>query len=118
MGISGTDVTREASDLVLTDDNFATIVKAVEEGRVIYDNIRKYARFLISANFDELLVIGTFALDGPEKCSGLPVMRHSSQTLQNVLGSEFELIDSRTHDHQTPFQSTQNFQYCVFRRLS
>ena len=64
------------------------------------------------------LVIGTFALDGPEKCSGLPVMRHSSQTLQNVLGSEFELIDSRTHDHQTPFQSTHNFQYCVFRRLS
>ena len=64
------------------------------------------------------LVIGTFALDGPEKCSGLPVMRHSSLTLQNLLGSEFELIDSRTHDHQTPFQSTQNFQYCVFKRLN
>jgi Ca2+-transporting ATPase len=61
MGISGTDVTREAADLVLADDNFATIVKAVEQGRVIYDNIRKYARFLISCNFDELLVIGTFA---------------------------------------------------------
>lgn len=64
MGITGTDVTREASDLVLTDDNFATIVKAVEQGRVIYDNIRKYARFLISCNFDELLVIGSFALLG------------------------------------------------------
>jgi len=62
MGISGTDVTREASDMILTDDNFATIVKAVEEGRVIYDNIRKYARFLISCNFDEVLVIGTFAI--------------------------------------------------------
>jgi len=62
MGISGTDVTREASDVVLTDDNFATIVRAVEEGRVIYDNIRKYVRFLISCNFDEVLVIGTFAL--------------------------------------------------------
>ncbi len=62
MGISGTDVTREASDMVLTDDNFATIVRAVEEGRVIYDNIRKYARFLISCNFDEVLVIGTFAI--------------------------------------------------------
>jgi Ca2+-transporting ATPase len=62
MGVSGTDVTREASDLVLTDDNFATIVRAVEEGRVIYDNIRKYARFLISCNFDEVLVIGTFAI--------------------------------------------------------
>lgn len=62
MGISGTDVTREASDIVLADDNFATIVKAVEQGRVIYDNIRKYARFLISCNFDEVLVIGTFAI--------------------------------------------------------
>lgn len=62
MGISGTDVTREASDLVLTDDNFATIVRAVEEGRVIYENIRKYARFLISCNFDEVLVIGLFAI--------------------------------------------------------
>jgi len=64
MGITGTDVTKEASDLVLTDDNFATIVKAVEQGRVIFDNIRKYARFLISANFDELLVIGAFAILG------------------------------------------------------
>ena len=64
MGITGTDVTKEASDVVLTDDNFATIVKAVEQGRVIYDNVRKYARFLISCNFDELLVIGTFAILG------------------------------------------------------
>jgi len=64
MGITGTDVTKEASDLVLTDDNFATIVRAVEQGRVIFDNIRKYARFLISANFDELLVIGAFAILG------------------------------------------------------
>jgi Ca2+-transporting ATPase len=62
MGITGTDVTREASDMVLTDDNFASIVKAVEEGRVIYDNVRKYARFLIACNFDEVLVIGTFAI--------------------------------------------------------
>jgi Ca2+-transporting ATPase len=64
MGITGTDVTKEASDVILTDDNFATIVKAVEQGRVIYDNIRKYARFLIACNFDELLVIGSFALLG------------------------------------------------------
>ncbi|HUW48082.1 MAG TPA: cation transporting ATPase C-terminal domain-containing protein, partial [Patescibacteria group bacterium] len=64
MGISGTDVTREASDIVLTDDNFATIVGAVKQGRAIYDNIRKYARFLIACNFDELLIIGLFAILG------------------------------------------------------
>jgi Ca2+-transporting ATPase len=64
MGITGTDVTKEAADIVLADDNFATIVKAVEQGREIYDNIREYIRFLLSANFDELLVIGSFAILG------------------------------------------------------
>jgi Ca2+-transporting ATPase len=62
MGVTGTDVTREASDLVLADDNFATVVNAVEQGRVIYDNIRKYARYLMACNFDEVLVIGSFAI--------------------------------------------------------
>jgi Ca2+-transporting ATPase len=64
MGITGTDVTREAADMVLADDNFATIVDAVEGGRSIYDNIRKFSFFLLRSNFDELLVIGTFALLG------------------------------------------------------
>jgi len=64
MGISGTDVTREAADMVLADDNFATIVNAVEGGRIIYDNIRKFSFFLLRCNFDELLIIGTFALLG------------------------------------------------------
>jgi Ca2+-transporting ATPase len=66
MGITGTDVTREAADIVLADDNFATIVNAVEGGRAIYDNIRKFSFFLLRSNFDELLVIGSFALLGLE----------------------------------------------------
>ncbi|MEJ2243406.1 MAG: cation-translocating P-type ATPase [Candidatus Bathyarchaeota archaeon] len=65
MGITGTDVTREAADMVLADDNFATIVTAVEGGRAIYDNIRKFSFFLLRSNFDELLVIGVFALLSP-----------------------------------------------------
>jgi len=64
MGITGTDVTREAADMVLADDNFATIVTAVEGGRAIYDNVRKFSFFLLRSNFDELLVIGVFALLG------------------------------------------------------
>ncbi|MEM1539864.1 MAG: cation-translocating P-type ATPase [Candidatus Bathyarchaeia archaeon] len=66
MGITGTDVTREAADIVLADDNFATIVTAVEGGRGIYDNIRKFSFFLMRCNFDELALIGTFALLGLE----------------------------------------------------
>jgi Ca2+-transporting ATPase len=57
MGISGTEVTKEAADMVLADDNFASIVKAVREGREIYDNIKKYLTYLLQCNIMEILVM-------------------------------------------------------------
>ena len=64
MGISGTDVTKEVADMVITDDNFASIVAAVEEGRGIYDNIRKFIHYLLSCNSGEILVMFIAALVG------------------------------------------------------
>lgn len=64
MGITGTDVSKEASKMILTDDNFATIVKAVENGRIVYANIKKFVRFLLSANFGEILIVATIVLLG------------------------------------------------------
>jgi P-type Ca2+ transporter type 2C len=67
MGITGTDVTKDASDLVLSDDNFATILKAIERGRWIYDNIKKYLTYLLRCNITEVIVIGGVVLiKGPD----------------------------------------------------
>ncbi|MEW5802770.1 MAG: cation-translocating P-type ATPase [bacterium] len=64
MGITGTDVTKEVSDMVITDDNFASIVAAVEEGRGIYDNIKKFIHYLLSCNAGEILVMLIASLAG------------------------------------------------------
>jgi 2-polyprenyl-3-methyl-5-hydroxy-6-metoxy-1,4-benzoquinol methylase len=61
-------------------------------------------------------IIGTFALDGPERCSGLLVNRCDSKTLADALGPGFELIDARRHEHVTPWGAIQKFQFSTFRR--
>jgi SAM-dependent methyltransferase len=61
-------------------------------------------------------IIATFALDGPERCSGLPVVRYDPASLGRILGPAFQLVDTRRHAHATPWGSDQSFQFSVFRR--
>ncbi len=64
------------------------------------------------------VIIGTFAPDGPERCSGLPVMRHDAASIGEVLGPSFALIETRRDDHVTPMGTTQRFQFSRFRRVA
>ena len=63
-----------------------------------------------------IAIIGTFAPDGPEKCSGLPVARHDAGSLAAIFGPGFELVAARRHDHRTPWDTIQRFQFSTFRR--
>ena len=62
------------------------------------------------------VIIAAFALDGPQKCSGLPVARHDAESLGEALGGEFVLVDTRRDEHLTPWGATQRFQFSTFRR--
>jgi trans-aconitate methyltransferase len=62
------------------------------------------------------VIIGTFAPDGPERCSGLPVLRHDAASIGAVLGRSFELVESRNYTHPTPMGTNQRFQFNRFRR--
>ena len=73
MGITGTDVAKEAADMILTDDNFASIVGAIEEGRGIFDNIKKFVNYLLSANMGEVLILFIAMLIG-FSVGGSPVL--------------------------------------------
>ena len=64
MGITGTDVAKEAADMILTDDNFASIVHAIEEGRAVYANIRKFMLYILNSNVPEAVPSAVYLLSG------------------------------------------------------
>lgn len=80
---------------------------------------RAYAEALRSAlNPGGIAIIGTFAPDGPERCSGMPVVRHDASSIAAVLGKDFQLVRERRRDHVTPGGSMQKFQFSTFRRMA
>lgn len=80
------------------------------------DRVAYLARLARALKIGGHAVIATFALDGPERCSGLPVMRYDAASLGLALGPAFKLIHTSRHEHATPWDSRQVFQFSVFRR--
>ena len=128
MGIGGSDVTKEAGDLILLDDNFATLVSAVEEGRVIYSNIRKFIRYLLSCNIGEVLTMFLGIL------MGLPVVLMPIQILLVNLATdgppaialglepaEKDVTEKRprraAHHHPFPWLPHRAYHTCCIRHL-
>lgn len=65
-----------------------------------------------------MAVIGTFAIDGPTKCSNLPVARYDANSLSTILGDQFQLVATQTHEHVTPWSTGQRFQFSTFRKIT
>lgn len=80
-------------------------------------DIEKYKEVAIKNISDGgYLVLGTFSINGPKKCSGLDVSQYSEQSLNEIFKSDFNLLESFYIDHQTPFDTTQNFLFCIFKK--
>jgi len=80
-------------------------------------DIEKYKEVAIKNISDGgYLALGTFSINGPKKCSGLDVSQYSEQSLNEIFKSDFNLLESFYIDHQTPFDTTQNFLFCIFKK--
>jgi len=80
------------------------------------DQTAYVARLKKAVKLGGYVIIATFALDGPQRCSGLPIVRYDAASLSAILGNEFHVIDVRRHDHTTPSGAVQRFQFSTFRR--
>jgi len=79
------------------------------------EEIKKYAEIVKNAVSDTL-IIGTFSVNGPQKCSGLPIVQYDEDHLKEIFSQSFELVKSFTEDHITPFNTVQNFIFCQFKK--
>jgi len=79
------------------------------------DEIKKYVEIVRNVVSDTL-IIGTFSVDGPQKCSGLPILQYNEERLKNIFSQDFELVKSFTENHITPFNTVQNFIFCQFKK--
>jgi len=77
--------------------------------------IQKYVEIVRDAVSDTM-IIGTFSLNGPQKCSGLPIVQYDEDRLKEIFSQDFELVKSFTEDHITPFDTVQNFIFCQFQK--
>ena len=101
-----------------TDNNFSIWHdRAVFHFLTSKEDIEKYKQVALK-NIQKggYLILGTFSQNGPEKCSGLYVSRYSSESLKEIFNPEFKMIESFTIDHKTPFNTTQNFLFSIFKK--
>ena len=91
--------------------------RAVFHFLISKDDVEKYKQVALKNIVQGgYLILGTFSENGPEKCSGLNVSRYSTESLKEIFNPEFKMIESFTIDHKTPFNSTQNFLFSIFKK--
>ncbi len=122
LGKQSQGITWIAADI--TEHNFQEQYHLWHDRAVFHFMIGKEAKERYKQNLNEALLIGgyliiaTFALDGPNKCSGLEVERYDTKKLQIELGAQFSLLQSIENEHQTPLGTKQKFTYCLFVKVS
>ena len=101
-----------------TDNNFSIWHdRAVFHFLTSREDIEKYKQVALKNILKGgYLILGTFSQNGPEKCSGLSVSRYSTESLKEIFNPEFKMIESFTIDHKTPFNTTQNFLFSIFKK--
>lgn len=79
------------------------------------EEIKRYAE-IVRNSVSDTLIIGAFSVNGPQKCSGLPIVQYNEDDLKSIFSESFELVKSFTEDHITPFSTVQNFIFCQFKK--